>query len=109
MLDQNVLKEYCTYLKKVLYKGILQNLKLEYCTDDGEYIHLILIVIKRSQRNKGYGSLIMSDIIKFANEHNVRIKLWATAGYGSDIDRLNEFYKKLGFILEKNNNILYHP
>lgn len=112
-LNQNVLNEFIFKLKKVLYKGIVQELKLEYCTDaDGRYIYLVLINIKKSKRNAGYGSLIMSDLTQFANNHNVRIKLWATNIYGSDLNRLYGFYEKHGFVLiktENDGNMIYYP
>ena len=50
-LNQNVLDDLISYLKKDKYKNIIQELKLEQCTDeDGDYIALVLIKIKKSQR-----------------------------------------------------------
>lgn len=112
-LNQNVLNEFIFKLKKVLYKGIVQELKLTYCTDDiGDYINLDFILIKKALRKKGWGSLIMSEIVRFANNHNVRIKLWATNIYGSDLNRLYGFYEKHGFVLiktENDGNMIYYP
>jgi GNAT superfamily N-acetyltransferase len=112
-LNQNVLDEFISYLKKDKYKNKIQDLKLEHCTDEhGEYIYLVCIKIKKSQKQKGYGSAVMFDIIQFADNHNVRIKLWVTNVFGSDLKRLYEFYGKQGFFLIKNDNdghMIYYP
>jgi hypothetical protein len=68
------------------------------------YIYLISIKIKESQKLKGWGSVIISNIIQLADEYNVRIKLWITNIYGSDLKRLYSFYRKFGFVLIKNIN-----
>jgi len=112
MLNQNVLDEQILYLK-TKYKSIVQDLKLEHCTDEsGDYIYLVCIKIKKSQQLKGYGSIVMSEIIKLANEHNVRIQLYATSVFGADLKRLYGFYRKYRFVLIKNNNdghMIYFP
>lgn len=113
MLNQKILDDFIFYLKKVKFKNILQELNLEYCTDDqGDYIYLLLIKIKKSQRNKGYGGVILDSIVQLADEHNVRIRLYVTDIYGTELKVLYEFYKKHGFFLIKNNNdghMLYKP
>ncbi len=120
MLSQKILKEYCSYLKFVKYKGIIQNIKLEYCTDkdennpnDGDtHIILRLIQIRKPQRNKGYGSLVLKDIIKLANINNIRVVLYASEKYGSEINRLYKFYQNHNFTLIENdiyNKMIYYP
>ena len=113
VLNQNVLDEHISYLKKIKYKNILQDLKLEHCTDeDGEYIYLVCIKIKKSQQLKGYGGAAMSEIIQLADQHNVRIRLYATNIFGAELKRLYGFYQKLGFILIKKTNdgeMIYFP
>ena len=111
-LNQQILDEFILYLKKEKYRNLIQDLKLEYCTDDGIYIYLVLIKIKKSQRKKGYGSVILSEIVQLADKYNVRVKLYVTNIYGTDLNVLYEFYKKHGFFLIKNSNdgyMLYMP
>jgi GNAT superfamily N-acetyltransferase len=103
-LNQQVLDEFILYLKKEKYRNTIQDLKLEYCTDDGNYIYLVLIKIKKSQRKKGYGSAVLSDIVQLADKYNVHIKLYATNIYGTELNVLYELYKKHGFFLIKNEN-----
>lgn len=113
MLNQNVLDELIQDLKKVKYKGIIEDLKLEHCTDnDGDYIYLVCIKVKKSQQKKGIGSAVLSEIVQVANEHNVRIQLYATNIFGADLKRLYGFYRKQRFVLIKNNNdghMIYFP
>lgn len=112
-LNQNVLREYSLYLKKVKYPSILQDLKLEYNTDEEcPFIYLGLIKIRKSQRHKGYGSQVMSDIIKLADDCQIEIRLYAADIYGTDLPVLYRFYHKHGFVLIKNNNdgnFIYRP
>ena len=120
MLDQDILKQYCSYLKNIKYKGIVQNIKLEHCTDiddnnlcEGDHhIILRLIRIRKSQRNKGFGSIILGDVINLADNNNVRLILYASEKYGSDIIRLYKFYEKHGFVLIKNDldkKMIHYP
>jgi GNAT superfamily N-acetyltransferase len=114
MLDQEKINGFVLHLKKTKYKNKIQELIIEYCTNDNNenYLQLFLIKIKDSQKNKGYGSAIISDIVQFADEYNVQIKLWTSNIYGGDLKRLFEFYKKNGFVLIKTpdkNNMIYYP
>jgi len=112
-LNQVVLDEYVSYLKKNKYKNLIQDLKLEHCTDDnGDFIYLVKILIKKSQRRKGYGNAVLGEIIQLSDKYNVRIRLYVTDIYGTNLNALYEFYKKHGFILIKNDNdryMLYYP
>jgi len=110
MLNQTILNDEIFYLKKVKYKGNIQDIKLEYCKDEiGNYIYLVQIKIKKSQKNKGYGSSVLSEVIELADKHNLRIKLWATDVFGADLNRLIEFYKRFGFVLLEENKMVYYP
>jgi predicted GNAT family N-acyltransferase len=112
-MDQIVLKEFCTQLKKIKYKNVLQELKLEYNTDEEcPFIYLGLIKIKKSQQCQGYGSSVMSDIIKLSDREQIELRLYATNIYGSELKRLYGFYRKHGFVLTGNNKdskFVYRP
>ena len=111
-LNQNVLDELSSYLK-TKYKNIVQELKLEHCTDEhDDYIYLVCIKIKKSQKEKGYGTIALSEVIKLADKYNVRIILFATNIFGADLKRLYTFYIRHGFVLIKNDNdgkMIYYP
>lgn len=104
---------FSSYLKKDKFKNKIQELLLQQCTDDdGDYIQLVSIVIKKSQRNMGYGSAIMSEIINYANYHNVRIILYVTNVHGLELKKLYGFYGKHNFFLIKNDRegkMIYKP
>ena len=112
-LNQNVLDERISYLKKIKFKNKIEELNLEHCTDEeGQYIYLICIKIKKSQRQQGYGNMIIDDIVQLADNHNVRIKLWMTNVFGISVKVLYEYYKKHGFVLIKKENeghMVYFP
>lgn len=111
-INQFVLDANVQYVK-TKYKNIVQDYNLLIETDDdGMYIKLNLIKIKKSQRQKGYGSAVMSELITLADLYNVRIRLYATSLYGTDVKTLYSFYNKQGFFLIKNDNnieMIYVP
>lgn len=110
-LTQDILKQYCLSLKNIKFKGIVQDVKLEHCTDIDEdnliegdhYVLLRLIRIRKPMRNKGFGSIVLKDVINFLDNYNVRIVLYASEKYGSDITRLYKFYEKFGFVKVAND------
>lgn len=109
-MDKAELKEFAMYLKNKKYPGIVQDLKLEYNDDrNPPHIYLALIRIKKKYRGMGYGSKILKRIIKFAEKHEIDIRLYATNIYGSDLDRLYQFYMNHGFVLtnKKDGRFLY--
>ena len=111
-MNQIVLNEFTANLKKVKYKNILQDLKLNFVTEECTYIYLSLIKIKKSQQSQGYGSAVMSELIKLADAENVQLRLYATNIYGADLKRLYGFYRKHGFVLENELNdgkFIYRP
>ena len=119
-LSQDILKQYCSFLKNIKYIGIVQDVKLEHCTyiDDNNlcegdhHIILRLIRIRKSMRNKGYGSIVLNDVINLADSYNVRIVLYASEKYGSNIMGLYRFYENHDFILIKNDQdkkMIHYP
>jgi GNAT superfamily N-acetyltransferase len=110
VLNQNVLDEYVLYLKNDKYKNVLQELKLDYDKENNtEFIFLLLIKIKRLKQKKGWGSKVLKDIVQLADKYNVQVRLWITAIYGMNLDRLMEFYKRQGFVLDHDDYMIYTP
>jgi len=98
-MTQIILDEFVKTLK-TKYKNKIETLSLEHCRDDQhEYILLRLIKVKKSQREKGYGHALMSEICHLADLYSIKIKLWVTNVFGMDLKRLYMFYKKHGFVL----------
>jgi RimJ/RimL family protein N-acetyltransferase len=99
---------------KTKYKKIVQTLTIEYYTNDNNdnYIVLYFIRIAKSQQQKGYGSAIMGELTKFADYHNVRIKLSVTDVFGVSTKVLYAFYIRHGFtpVTEsKYGQMIYYP
>ena len=63
--------------------------------------HISLIIVSRLKREKGVGSAIMRDILKFADRHRSRITLHVakkTDAVGATSEaRLIGFYQRFGF------------
>jgi predicted acetyltransferase len=109
-INQDIVDRFVSYLINEKYNNIVQDIQIDYCDNErGKYLKLIVVLIKKSQRNKGYGSTILSEIVQFANVHNVRIILYVCTVFGSDINRLYDFYYKHNFSLLEKDEMVYNP
>ena len=102
-LNSAILKDYNSYLKKVKFKSQLQELKLELNSDECPHIYLAVIKVRKQCRNQGVGTKVMSELTRYADKHNIQIRLYAASIFGSDLKRLYSFYRRFGFILIKKN------
>lgn len=109
-MNQSKIDTFVTSLK-TYYKGILQELKLEYCeSSNGKlYIYLATIKIYKRKRILGYGKLILKNITNFADINKINIELFASDIYGCDLNRLLNFYLSQGFTIidEEENKLAY--
>lgn len=65
-------------------------------------ISIDLIIVK--DKNKGTGSKVMKEICEYADKNNKIIILSPSNEFGSSKKRLIEFYKRFGFIENKDKN-----
>jgi hypothetical protein len=110
--NENKLNDFILNLKHK-YKNRIQDIQITQCTDSlGTYLKLVLIKIKRSQRNVGYGSTILGELCSFADTINVRIFIKGLYANGHTLKRLYDFYSKQGFVLIKKGfegEMIYYP
>ena len=65
-------------------------------------LHISRIVVPKELRGQGYGSSAMQDLTKFADQNNLIITLSPATDFGaSSVNRLKQFYKKFGFVVNK--------
>jgi len=83
------------------YKDILDRIFI--FNHDG-WIELSIIRINPTFKNKGYGTRIMQDIIEYADDNNIIITLTPSTDFGSNENRLTQFYKRFGFVMNRGNN-----
>ena len=102
------LLEFSNHIE-IKYIDILQEINLEYCTSsNGDYINFNVLNINKHYRNLGFGSKILSETCKFANENNISVKLMPTSLFGANLKRLVKFCKQHGFI-EIGDTMVYIP
>jgi GNAT superfamily N-acetyltransferase len=66
--------------------------------DKGNRLDLDAIVIPKNLRGMGYGTKLMKEIVKYADNENKPIFLTPDTSYGgTSVNRLIRFYKKFGF------------
>jgi GNAT superfamily N-acetyltransferase len=75
-----------------------------FITETDIDLDLSLLRIKHEKRGKGFATKIMDDLIDYANDTNKIIHLTPSKEFGSDIDRLTNFYKDFDFVLNKGKN-----
>ncbi|MEU7159185.1 GNAT family N-acetyltransferase [Streptomyces chrestomyceticus] len=76
------------------YPGV----RLELGIDRGPYLVLFWILLPRSERGNGLGTRVMQHITAAADLRGVPMTLSPSATFGADLERLHEFYRRLGFI-----------
>jgi hypothetical protein len=108
------LLEFSNHLE-IKYMNIIEEIHLEYCTvsnnncttsdtnnntiSNNDYISFNVLKINNGYRNIGFGSKILSETCKFADNNNIPIRLMPTGLWGADLNRLNNFCIKHGFIM----------
>ena len=110
MLTQATLTKFSLDLRKKY--PVIQNLALliqECPATNVRYIELFFIRIKKSQQQKGYGSTVLSAIVRYADEQQIQIRLTPAAMYGTDIQALYGFYLKNGFSFYDDKTMIYYP
>ncbi len=87
-------------VKKAKDKGIFIE-----AVQKGDEISVSKIVVPKGKRNKGIGTAIMREIAELADFRKSKIVLTPTKEFGaSSKKRLEEFYKRLGFVENKGKN-----
>lgn len=88
-----------------LFHDILLNQEkigeVEITIKNNKYLTLHKILINEEYRGIGYGDDIMNQIIDYSNNHNLIIVLTPDSVWGSSKKKLTDWYKKLGFVLNK--------
>lgn len=91
--------------------GSLENTLKQKYTDvdislyeDESSITLSKIIVPKTQRGSGIGSMVMEDIVSYADENSKMVTLTPTSDYGGNVSRLKEFYKRFGFVENKGRN-----
>jgi GNAT superfamily N-acetyltransferase len=102
IIDKETIDNFLNNIKNT-YKYLYLKYSI-YDVDNKPYIFIREIKIKDKFKNKGYGTFIMNLILNYCKENNIIISLTPSDVLGSDLDRLINFYKKLGFVENINND-----
>jgi len=68
-----------------------------YYDQDGGFLYLTDLYIKKEHQKSGFGSKIMNDVILFADTHKLPIVLMPISDDDDDDSKLIAFYSKFGF------------
>ncbi len=92
------------------YAEVLQEVTIINNTDECPiHLYITTIKIKNKYRGMGWGSKILTDIVQFADRHNVQVQLYASDILGSDLRGLYKFYRRNKFVLIKDNKFVHRP
>lgn len=91
-------------------RDLADQLKLQYpglkisLTGTGDVVTLQRIELPAESRNMGTGTAIMQQITSWADANGKTIALSPSSDFGGNKARLNEFYKRFGFVENKGRN-----
>ena len=71
------------------------------------YLYLNKILVR--DKNKGIGKAILTRLCAFCDINNINLKLYPTNNFGSNFDRLIEFYYNFGFTFECSVEMIRKP
>ena len=81
------------------------NVKLDLFGDASKGYELSRIELPKESRGQGIGTNIMDDLISEADAEGATISLTPDTSFGgSSVSRLNDFYKRFGFVDNKGKN-----
>ena len=81
----------------VHYPGI--KLDLVQCFPD--VVALDRLVVPAERRGAGLGTMVMNDIIEWADMHELTIALTPSPDFGGNKARLAKWYRSMGFVMTK--------
>jgi ribosomal protein S18 acetylase RimI-like enzyme len=90
-------------IKKLFPKAFL-SLDFYRNLEPANYLYLHKIEIPKEYKNQGIGSKVMQILCNFCDNNNLIFKLSPTDNFGSEINRLINFYKKFDFNIEENSD-----
>lgn len=94
------LEQFATNIKHQ-YEGVSLDIRFSEYSNN---ITLNLISIPKEARGKGYATDIMNELISYADKHNHTVSLTPDNAFGSSKTRLEEFYRRFGFVMNKGRN-----
>jgi GNAT superfamily N-acetyltransferase len=68
---------------------------------NGRNLNVSQIVVPKDARNQGVGTQILNDLTGYADTINKQMTLTPDASFGGSVSRLNDFYKRFGFVPNK--------
>lgn len=78
-----------------------------------KFLDLDKIVVNKNERNQGIGSKVMKEICDYCDKNEIIICLTPSSDFGGNVKRLNDFYKKFGFIkrdsFETKQSLMRYP
>lgn len=72
-----------------------------YLSEGNKGINLSKIVVPKESRNSGVGTEFMNDLVSMADKEGKTLTLTPSSDFGGSKARLQEFYKRFGFVPNK--------
>ena len=89
------------YERQLLDRGI----EAEFIFVSDELVTIEVIGMRKEQQGKGIGSEIMKTLTTFADKFGITLQLRPSASSTHSRTKLIQFYKKFGFVENKEENI----
>lgn len=75
--------------------------KLDAYIMEGDKLHLSKVVVPKDARNAGAGTDFMRDLVSAADKQGKTVTLTPSSDFGGNKARLEQFYKRFGFVPNK--------
>jgi 8-oxo-dGTP pyrophosphatase MutT (NUDIX family)/GNAT superfamily N-acetyltransferase len=93
------------WLDDILEDYRSQGVKIDvHLKSDGETLEVSRIVVPEDERNSGTGTMIMDELVTYADENGLTMVLTPSSDFGGTKSRLVDFYKRFGFVENKGKN-----
>lgn len=95
--------------RKMPLRVLVEHLEQEFGVSLDASLHQGVLTVSRlvvpeGRRERGTGTRVMQEIIDYADEHGYTVALSPSSDFGGSKKRLEQFYRRLGFIPNKGRN-----
>lgn len=112
-MSRNPIGDYGIYSKEIKeditsVKDKWENLGIDFwISEKGNYIIVSKIVVPEENRNNGIGTEAMNILTNYADDTGKIIALTPSTSFGGKLSKLQNFYKKFGFVKNSGKNKNY--
>jgi GNAT superfamily N-acetyltransferase len=88
-------------------KRVIQNRAVAEATEMGDHWYVNRVLVQpKEMRSKGIGSLLLQTLVKEIRKDSTKRIIVTPGGYATELEKQQNFYKKNGFVIDKENSLI---